>query len=993
VEHVDLHGVLLGRMRVTVAGRPGPAAWPRPAARRLVALLLLAPDGARPREGLAEQLFPHLDPPRAVRALSKALSQARAALDAPGDGPSVLAADRGIIRFADHVDVEVDLNDHLAALRAGLADSDPRRRERRLRETLRGADPVLVDDRYEPWAIEAANEVERLQRDARVALARTSGAPDDWQAVADADPASEEACAALVAHHLHRGRRQEAARVVARCEDALAELGLHLDRELVSAVGRALPTPASSGASGEPGVPGSVAPADATAPDGIWPLFGRDRELGAVLATVGPAATGRGGALLIAAPAGMGKTHLLRHATAHLAAQGWVVATGASMPGDRLAPFASLRSALLPHQTRPAPPLVTRVLRPHPYGAGGWSLQPAELAVIADALRRHLDGLASSRPLVLCLDDVHWADQAQQQVLARLATGIDQRRWSLLLAARTDEPGSPVPEQPSTMTRLGLSLLDPAASQRLADHAAASVGIRSERHRRAVAARGRGHPFFTVELARSLEPDDELPDSAPPGRRGVDDLRVPARIVELLRRRVTTCSAAAQRVTALIAVAGDDASIDLIARTAPPLLGEVDLSEVLDALQRASLVHEEQRGLRLVHPLLRDAAESTIDARHRAELHVRVAEGLTGDPTGSPPVLSVARHRLAAFEASGSPEHAAAAVRAAVEGGSTAGRLGATAAAEELLTRAVAAFSAAPVLARDELRPAALEAWLGLHALRCDAGDYELAEAAVTEALALAGTPEERARAHQEWAQLPYLQGDIASSVARLEEGLRLLPDDARLARARLLVDLGWCRHRLGEADALPLLRRAVELAEHGEEVLLARALDRLGFVIASDGQLQESLVTFQRALSVASRCGDPRDEAITRLHHARTLTLAGRPYEARTELRRVADLCERHGMLYIRSLAHWAGADLDVSLGDQEGALAERDAELELLELLGNDRHVAGCQAHRAALLRELGRDDEAVTAATMAQAAAARVGDPVLIAEVRQRTDPPAG
>jgi DNA-binding SARP family transcriptional activator/tetratricopeptide (TPR) repeat protein len=976
VESVNLHGVLLGRLRVTVAGRPGPVVWPRPAARRLVALLLLAPEGTRPREPLAEELFPHLDPPRALRALSKALSQARAALDVPGDGPSVLTADRGSIRFADHVHVEVDLRDHLAALRAGLADGDPRRQEHRLREALRSAGPVLVDDRYESWAIEVANEVELMQRDARIVLARTSGVPDDWQAVADADPASEEACAALVAHHLHRGQRQDAARAAARCEAALAELGLHLDRELLSAVGRDLLTSAF----------GSDASREPSAPDGIWPLFGRDRELEAVLATVGPAANGRGGALLIAAPAGMGKTHLLRHATSHLVAQGWVVATGASMPGDRLAPFASLRSALVPHQTRPAPPLVSRILRPQPFGAGGWTLQPAELAVLADALRRYLDGLASSRPLVLCLDDVHWADQAQQQVLARLATGIDQRRWSLLLAARTDEPGAPVPEQPSTMTWLGLSRLDPAASQQLADHAAASVGLRSERHRRAVAVRGRGHPFFTVELARSLEPGDDLPDGAPAEPSGVDDLRVPARIVELLRHRVTTCSPAAQRLTALIAVAGDDASIDLVARTAPPLIGNVDLSEVLDELERACLVHEEQRGLRLVHPLLRDAAESTINAPLRAELHGRVAAGLTADPTGAPPVLAVARHRLAAFDASGSPEHAAAAVQAAVAGGSTAGRLGATAAADELLTRAIAALSAAPVLSRDELRPVALEAWLGLHALRCDAGDYEHAEAAVTEALALARTPEERARAHREWAHLPYLQGDLASSVARLEEGLRHLPEDAAVARARLLVDLGWCRHRLGEADALPLLSRAVELAEHGEEMLLARALDRLAFVIAASGRLQESLATFERALSAASRCGDPREEAITRLHHARTLWLAGRPYESRTELRRVADLCERHGMLYILSVSHWVGAELDVSVGDREGALAERDAELELLELLGNERHVATCQAHRAALLRELGRDDEAVTAAAKAQEAAARVGDPVLVAEIRQ-------
>ena len=1001
VKRSILCGELLGRMRVTVDDRPTVAAWPRPAARRLVALLLLADDHVLTREMIATHLLEHLEPARAPRAISKALSQARSVLDdgAASGGEvaaarSVLAADRSTIWIAEHVVVQLDVDEHLTVLRAATSLPDPSVRAARLRAGLdAAASPVLLDDRYEPWAQDLLAEVERARWDARFALARTTGALEDWRAVADHDPASEEACAALATRLLEAGRRQDAARVVATTEAALAELGVAIDPQLVAVLGSRPPRAPALDPSPSDAEGGQAAP-PTTGHDLRWPLIGRDRELDMVLRSTRPAAEGYGGGLLLAAPTGMGKTHLLRHATARLAAEGWNVAAAASVPEDRLAPFASLRTALLAFDEHPTAPLVSRLVHPERGGGGSAPLHPADLAALADALRRHLDRLAAPRPLVLCLDDVQWADDALQRVLARLVAGFEERRWALLLAARTDEPGAAVPDLPTTVDRLALRPLTRAASRELADHAAASLGVTSERQVETIARRGQGHPFFIVELARSLPPDDggdAIGPGAPAGRvgdlaaaAGVDDVPdVPERIVALLRQRVGACSPAARRLTAFVAVAGEDASVELVRRNATRLVDQADLAEVVAELARAALVREHDSGLRLTHPLLREAATATIDAVRRGELHAVIAAALerssAREEDGGTTVLSIARHRLAAFEVTGAPDRAAAAVQAGVDGAAMARRLGAPAAARELYERGLTAWARVPPAGRDPVRPAAFAGYVGLGAVRADAGEHDLAAQAFGEALVLAATDDEVARAEQAWAQLPYRQGDLDASLVRLQAAIGRVSEARPAAHARLLVEVGWIHYRRRDGEALPTLARAVELAERSEDwTLRTRALDRYAFALARLQGDDAALPLFERALAAASRSGDPREQTIVHLHHVRPLYRAGRRHEARTSLSRAAELCDRHGLRYLRSVGHWIGADLAEADGDVEAALAERDAELALLLALDNPRHLAGCQAHRAALLRAIGREDEAAVAEGDAERAAARLGDP---------------
>jgi len=953
-----VRGQLFGPVRVTVDGRPPIVEWPRPTARRLVALLLLTPDHVCSRSSLLEQLFSHLDPTRAARALSKALSMARTVLDEGRSGPSLLAADRDKVWIADGVTVEVDVLDHLAVLEdapnlVGTA------REEQLRAALSESRGVLVEDAYEQWAMEIADRVEQQRRVARLRLARSSGREADWRAVVAADPANEEACAVLVELHLRAGRRRQAMAALETCRVALEQLGLPLPPELATLDVRP-PAPARRR---------------------LWPLYGREQECARILDAVAGAVDAAGGVVVVTGVTGIGKTHLLRHVLAQLAEDGWTIAMGTAVREDRLVPFAALRTALLPYLSEGTSSLGTRLLFPEAAGRRTRPVAAGELALVAEAVREHLDAMAAHRPVVLCIDDLHWADPMLQAVVARLAAEVGGRRWSLIFAARTDEPDAPVPELPTSTLRLTLDVLDREASTRLAVHATEQAGLVVDQRAYEVAERGQGHPFFIVELARSQAT----------GADGATVTAEPERIIELLRRRLARCSPAARRLTAFVAIAGEDATTRSVANAAGSLLGPaVDLADVLDELDRVALVHSDQERLRLSHPLLRDAAESTLNVVRRAQLHARVADALeaeAGRRDGSR-ILAIARHRLAAFQATHDMGLAAAAASAGLAGAEVAHRLRAPAAAEELYVRALEAYASLDDQGSSRLREDAFQGWMGLGQLRMDGGDHDRAEEAAEEAWQLAAVPEQYGRVWWLRAEIPYQRGDLLVSIGLLEDGLRHLPGDAEVARARLLTELGWCRVRRGEFDAaVTVLRSAVELAyDGGDWTVLTAALDRYAYALGATGALAAALELYERAELASQRCSDHSEQAMVRVHHGVARFWNGEVDDALTKLDEAAELCVRHGLVYDRSVVHWRRARVEEARGELALALAERDAELLLLHHLGNERNLAACQAHRANLLLRLGCGRQAEHAAAEARAAAEHVGDPVLVEDVEQ-------
>jgi DNA-binding SARP family transcriptional activator len=940
---------LLGRFQIELPDGRIAGPWRRPSARRLVQLVLVRPGHSVGREEVAEILFPELAPARAANAVSKALTYVRSAV-APC---SLLAADRNLIYVDDAFEVSIDLDDVVDALATALASTPGAERNAALRAALSGGhEQPLPEELYADWAAVTRDEVAALWERAARELATSERSVASWTRVLTRAPGDEHACLGLMTAYLSEGRRDQAGRTYYRTVGALTnDIGVPPSAAFTAQAERLL-----ADAESAPAVE-----AELTLP----PAIGRTELVARVTSLL---RTGDGGVLL-AGPAGIGKTLVLEHVCADLRRAGWRIGRGAATPSDSRAPYAALRAALSGANAESGSALLRAALagadEPDLFAGGGF-----DRTQLVDALAAFLGEWSRGRPALLVLDDLQWADHALRDLAGRLA---ERRRapghWMLLFAARSDEPAAPVPDLPSAVARIDVPPLGDEDIRQVIGSVLDLPATEAEM----VIVRAAGNPFFALELARQLR-----------DRPGADARRLPNGITVLIGTRLAACPSLARSLAPLLALAGEEASYELIlAVAADPAIAETPAAamDALDGLVDAHLAVETARGPRLAHPLIEEAALSRLNRIRTANLHARLAAAF--DRAGARE--AAARHHLAAFEAAQLSEHATAAARAGLEAGRRARRVLADEAALALLGGGIAALAATPDADRESMRGTAVDAWAEIGDIHLDRDDLPAAETAYRAGLDLATTDRDRARLSSAIGGLHYRRGDLGAAVASYRRGLASLTEPTSREGARLESDLGWSLWRLGEnTEAMTMLERASSRLADAEPVEAARAFDRLAVAFGGAGRPREAMAAWRRALAFAEPTEDLRLLALLRLHAGRILVQAGSFDEALVELARAAHVYNQTADRYMQSLVLWTQADAFDGESRLADALAARDEERRILAEVGNDRQLAGCEVHRAALLRRLGRSDEADDAARRSVVAAERSGDLALPAQV---------
>lgn len=361
-----------------------------------------------------------------------------------------------------------------------------------------------------------------------------------------------------------------------------------------------------------------------------------DRTRGPVRAALADALNGaldgRGGLVLVTGEAGIGKTTTASAVADSARRAGATVRWAACWPGGATVahgPWLTVLAGLGP----PGRAAIDALASTAPDdGVAAASLRASAYTAVADAIE---DG-ATARPLVIVLDDLHWADAGTVQLLAAVAGRLPSFGALVVGTYRDTDIGgdAPLRRLGASVDRLALRGLD---TDEVAAMLTDALGpARAGELAPDVVERTGGNPFLVVQLGRLVAAD---PDAL---RRGA----LPAGARDLLAGRLAALDDDERAVIVAAAVLGGAFATDVLRRVVAD--GDVAVDAALDRAAALRIV-ERAPGVdawRFVHDLLRTAAIDGLPSTDLAALHARAADALAGDDDAEPAV--VARHVLGA---------------------------------------------------------------------------------------------------------------------------------------------------------------------------------------------------------------------------------------------------------------------------------------------------------------------------------------------------------
>jgi class 3 adenylate cyclase/tetratricopeptide (TPR) repeat protein len=587
------------------------------------------------------------------------------------------------------------------------------------------------------------------------------------------------------------------------------------------------------------------------------------------------------------------------------------------------------------------------------------------------AFRRLLEAIASERPAVVVLEDVHWAAPPLLD-LVEYVLGWLRAPLLLICLARGDlvelRPGWLNP-RPNADTLV----LDPLAAEEaesLLDelHAAPKVQAR-------IAEVAEGNPLFLEQMAAMLaeQPED------------VDVVSIPPSIQALLTARLDQLDSVERAVIERAAVVGREFSRAALSALSPPDLAS-QLAGALMALVRRKLLlpeisePDQDDRFRFEHALIRDAAYEAVPKTLRAELHERLADWLAATQVEAADELvgyHLEQAYLLGIDLAGDGSSRALRDRAAgrlAAAGRKAFLRGDMPAAADLLGRA------ATLLSEDE------HAWLELApdlgvALR-DTGELAQAEAVLSRAIeraAAAGDRRWESIARVEHAALRLMAGDSSTTeVEKAVEGavtvFTELDDEHGLARAwHLIGRVEWINGRAAAMEAA--LERGLSHARRsGNERDVASILRLLPLAaLFGPRPVEDALRTCEEVRREAA--GDRGVEAVVTTVVAVLEARRGRFDEARRLEHESEELFRELGLSVSLAGAGMYSGTIELLAHDPEAAERELRTALEALDQLGDRGGLSTSAALLAEALYLQGRDDDAerytVTAAEAASPA----------------------
>jgi DNA-binding SARP family transcriptional activator/DNA-binding Lrp family transcriptional regulator len=640
-----LHLTLLGGFQLRVDQRTIPVTTKK--AQALLAYLALRPDRPHSRDTLVGLLWGDASEERARHNLRQTMFRLRQAF-ARARNAGLVA--RGDTIALDTAAVSVDALEFQRLLGGGTApglEAALALYQGALLEGMHVAEPS-----FEEWL---QPERERFRDSAVQALAQLLGHQTKRGAVDAAvqtatrllalDPLQEGIHRALMRLYAQRGRRASALRQYQVCVGVLQrELGVEPEpetrrayQEILQQKDRPIVTPEPPVAA-RPG-PRRVAPHVARAVPSLEPpVVGRQVELAGLHQALDEAWRGGGRTAVVLGEAGIGKTRLLEELATSALQRGGRLLSSRCYETEQILPFGpwvqALRAGLeglgrdvLEGLDPISRADVARLLPELAEPDQGPSGSADDYLRLFGAVARVIEVLAALSPLVLTLEDLHWADEMSVRLFGFLARRVEAWPCLLVASARVEDLGQ---------TPLLRPLLAELREQRHAVNLILAPLSKAETHR-LVAVLGRagteatvlervaeqvwtlseGNPFVAVETMRALDEGHRF---------DAGGIGLPGRVREAIGSRLERLSPRARALLAVAAVIGREFEFKLLHHAAR--LEEGEVAEGIEELVRRGVLHGVGARLDFAHDRIREVAYDHVFASRRTQLHASVGQAI-----------------------------------------------------------------------------------------------------------------------------------------------------------------------------------------------------------------------------------------------------------------------------------------------------------------------------------------------------------------------------
>ena len=608
----------------------GPVALPTRKAQALLAYLALSGGRPQARDKLAALLWGGIREDSARNSLRQALFALRRALAAVE--PPVIVADADTVAF-DRSAVEVDVH----AFERSIGDGSPEALG--AAAELYGGDLLagisLQEPPFEEWLL---TERERLRELALEALARRLAHQRNGGATESAiqtalrllafDPLQEPVHRTLMRLYVEAGRHGSALRQYQICVGALQrELGIEPDKDTRRLYEELIRRRARASERDERAAAAVRSGADVAHET---TLIGREPELAAFDDALNSAGQGGGRFVAVIGEAGIGKSRLIGELASRASERGMAVLIGRAYEAEQILPFGPWVDAIRSARVLEDPDVLRHVsaawrdelTRLFPELAEGDrpAEGPADYRRLFEAVARLIEAVTLRTPLVLILEDVHWADEMSARLLAFVGRRLAGWRAVVVATVREEELIDAAVVRTIVedlaldhgRARLRLSPLSQAqtvalvkALTRRDGEAARSASIEAE-----VWMASRGHPFMIVETVRALGDGAGLVAST---------TTLPQRVREVITRRLERLSEPARHLATTAAVIGRDFDFGLLQHAVG--LDESEAASRMEELVRRRIVHGIADRFDFTHDRIREVVYEGTFLPRRKLLH------------------------------------------------------------------------------------------------------------------------------------------------------------------------------------------------------------------------------------------------------------------------------------------------------------------------------------------------------------------------------------